>query len=306
MPKQRRKRKLYIFLSILAWFATVFLFLFYSPFAQFRVLWINTAMYSSRHQFLATALYSKSYIAKVLDIPFPEEQTNAEPLREAFDNSVLFAEIKGDYFRGYLIRIEDPRRLALVPVVNEEGELLEDLIAAHQGFGGVNGGGYRDEKRRGLPWGTVIADGALVSVCAEHRLHTIGGLTRSHKLVVGRMSDQEILERDFEWAFEFGPMLIVNGAKTVLNSLSGGLAPRTAIGQTKAGHILLLVIDGRKPSSIGATFQDVQMVLYANDAMNAISLDGGASSCMVYNGALVNNPSEGNSGRLLPNAILFR
>jgi exopolysaccharide biosynthesis protein len=120
------------------------------------------------------------------------------------------------------------------------------------------------------------------------------------------MNNHEILERGFEWAFEFGPMLIVNGEKTVLNALSGGLAPRTAIGQTEAGHILLVVIDGRQASSIGATFQEVQMVLYANGAINAIGLDGGASSCMVYNGALVSSPSEGDSGRLLPNALIFK
>jgi exopolysaccharide biosynthesis protein len=120
------------------------------------------------------------------------------------------------------------------------------------------------------------------------------------------MTDIELAQRNFQWAFEFGPILIINGEKTTLNAYSGGLSPRTAVGQTREGHILLVVIDGRQASSIGATFQDVQMVLFANGAINAIGLDGGASSCMVYQGELVNNPSEGRRGRLLPSALVIK
>jgi exopolysaccharide biosynthesis protein len=303
LTPQRKRR---IIIGIAAAFISITLLLFYGPFPQFRKLWINTAMYSGRHKFLATALYSQKYIDNVLNIPFPQEQTDEEPLAENRTDAVIFAPIKGDYFRGYIIKIEDPSRLTLIPAGNEEGQFLETLVAAHQGLGGVNGGGYRDDKKRGLPWGTLIAGGELVSDCAEHDEHTIGGFTAAHKLAVGRMTNNEIARQNFEWAFEFGPILIINGEKTALNAYSGGLSPRTAIGQTKEGHILLVVIDGRQASSIGATFQDVQMVLFANGAINAIGLDGGASSCMVYQGELVNTPSEGNRGRLLPSAIVFK
>jgi exopolysaccharide biosynthesis protein len=241
-----------------------------------------------------------------LHIPFPSGQTNSEPFAEINTDTVIFAEIKGDYFRGYIIKIEDPRRLSLVHADNEEGEFLEDLVAAQKFLGGINGGGYRNDKKRGLPWGTLIANGEIVSACTEHREHTRGGLNAAHKLIVGRMTDNEIARQNFEWAFEFGPILIINGEKTALNVYSGGLSPRTAIGQTKEGHILMVVIDGRQTSSIGATFHDVQMVLFANGAINAIGLDGGASSCMVYQGELVNSPSEGKRGRLLPSAIIFK
>jgi exopolysaccharide biosynthesis protein len=326
------KRRLIII--ILATIIGIPLLLFYGPFPQFRKLWINTAMYSSRHQYLATALYSQKYINKVLYIPFPSGQTNNEPLAEINTNTVsltntdtvnfaetntdavsfagtntgtvIFAEIKGDYFRGYIIKIEDPRRLSLISSGNEEGKYLEDLVTAQKCLGGINGGGYRNDKKRGLPWGTLIADGEIVSACTEHREHTIGGLNAAHKLIVGRMTDNDIARQNFQWAFEFGPILIINGEKTVLNVYSGGLSPRTAIGQTKEGHILMVVIDGRQTSSIGATFHDVQMVLFANGAINAIGLDGGASSCMVYQGELVNSPSEGKRGRLLPSAIVFK
>jgi len=300
---KKRKRLVII---LIAGLVAIFLFLFYGPFEGFRLLWINTAMYSSRHKFLATALFSRSYIDKVLDIPLPVEQTDIEPPPENDSSAVFFAELKGDYFRGYIIKIEDPRRLTLVSSAQNEGQYLEDMVESIQGLGGVNGGGYGDHLMRGLPWGTLIVDGELAASCAEHNLHSIGGMTASRKLVVGRMDDQQIMEKDFLWAVEFGPILIINGEKTELNRYTGGLAPRTAIGQTEEGHIFLVVIDGRQASSVGAYLQDVQMVLYENGAINAISLDGGASSCMVYQGELVNSPSEGRQGRLLPNALVFR
>jgi exopolysaccharide biosynthesis protein len=46
--------------------------------------------------------------------------------------------------------------------------------------------------------------------------------------------------------------------------------------------------------------------LYNNGAVNAIGLDGGSSSTMVWEGEVVNIPSDGDAERLLPNAILFR
>jgi exopolysaccharide biosynthesis protein len=301
-----KKPKRRLIIIILATIIGIPLFLFYGPFPQFRKLWINTAMYSSRHQYLATSLYTQKYIDKVLYIPFPSGQTNSEPFAETNTDTVIFAEIKGDHFRGYIIKIEDPRRLSLAHASNEGGKYLEDLVAAQKALGGINGGGYRNDKKRGLPWGTLIADSEIVSACTEHREHTIGGLNAAYKLIVGRMTDNDIAQQNFQWAFEFGPILIINGEKTALNVYSGGLSPRTAIGQTKEGHILMVVIDGRQTSSIGATFHDVQMVLFANGAINAIGLDGGASSCMVYQGELVNSPSEGKRGRLLPSAIVFK
>ncbi|MDR2376618.1 MAG: phosphodiester glycosidase family protein [Treponema sp.] len=50
----------------------------------------------------------------------------------------------------------------------------------------------------------------------------------------------------------------------------------------------------------------MQTILYANGAVNAIGLDGGSSTSMVYRGELVNTPSEGEAGRLLPSAIIFK
>ncbi|MDR3147260.1 MAG: phosphodiester glycosidase family protein [Treponema sp.] len=280
--------------------------LFYGPWGSFRELWINTSMYSSHFKFLATALYSNAYIQSVLDKnkPAVDRKTNREQVAILGGDELYVDRIKGDYFTGAIIRIANPRRLSLVPVEDSRGMLLEDIVSKHRALGGINASGFADDQERGLPWGTTIVDGALVSRNPQEGRHVMGGFTRDYKLVVGSFSDAEIADRDYLWAFEFGPLLIVNGEKTEMTDFSGGLAPRTAIGQLQNGAVLLVVVDGRRVGSIGATYRDMQTILYANGAVNAIGLDGGSSSGMVYRGELVNSPSAGT--RLLPNAIIFK
>lgn len=284
------------------------LFLFYGPFPQFRLLWINTAMYSSRFKFLARCLYTEKYISRVLALNEPEleRRTDGSALVNDWDDGILYAPIKGNYYKGYIIKINDPRRLIFAQAAAPEGQLLEQLTEKHGAMGGINASGYADANRRGLVWGTTIVDRRLVSVPPRGEFHIMGGFTEDYKLAVGRFTKEEITAQQYLWAFEFGPLLIVNGEKTEMTSFSGGLAPRTAIGQTKEGHVLLVVTDGRQKASIGATFQDMQTILFANGAVNAINLDGGSSTTMVYQGKVVNSPSDGDAERLLPNAILFR
>jgi exopolysaccharide biosynthesis protein len=134
----------------------------------------------------------------------------------------------------------------------------------------------------------------------------MGGFNADYKLIVGAFTEEEMRAVQFLWAFEFFPLLIVNGEKIPFTPHSGGYAPRAAIGQSAEGHVLLLVVDGRQRTSIGATFLDLQTIMYANGAINAINLDGGATATMVFRGGVVNNPSDGDGERLLPNAIVVR
>jgi exopolysaccharide biosynthesis protein len=283
-------------------------FLFYGPFESFRLLWINTAIYSSHFKFLATALYSEKYIQSVLDMnkPAVDRASDAQGVMVAGGDGVSIVPIKGKYYQGFLVTIEDPARLFLVPSGARRGRLLEDLVAEYDALGGVNASGFADDKARGTAWGTTIIDGITVSRCTEGERHVMGGFTVEGKLAVGYFTEEEIAAQGYVWAVEFGPIFIVNGMPVELTAFFGGLAPRTAIGQTADGTVLLVVTDGRRIGSFGATYQDIQMILYTNGAVNAIGLDGGSSSTMVWEGKVVNIPSDGDAERLLPNAILFR
>ncbi|MCL2801471.1 MAG: phosphodiester glycosidase family protein [Treponema sp.] len=286
----------------------IFLFLFYGPIENFRLLFINTAMHTSRFQILAKIFYTENYINKVIGRIEPEENPRSDDsvLLNAWDDGITFAEIKGNNYNGFLLKINDPRRLIFPQSDTPQGYLLEQFTAKYHAIGGINASGYADANNRGIVWGTTFIDGGFTARCSDGEHHVIGGFNKDYKLVIGGFTEDEIIEQQYLWAFEFFPILIINGKKIEFQPFSGGLAPRTAIGQTAQGHVLLLVVDGRQRTSLGATFEDLQTILFANGAINAINLDGGASSTMVYHGRVVNSPSDGDRERLLPNGILFR
>ncbi|GHV11663.1 exopolysaccharide biosynthesis protein [Spirochaetia bacterium] len=284
------------------------LLLFYGPFESFRLLWINTAMYSSHFKWLAKSLYSGRYITSVLEQNsiLTIEKTDTSAIDIVSNDGLYFAEVKGSYYKGFIIKIENPSRLNLVSSNNNQGKLLEDLVQENRASGGINASAYSDDTMKGIVWGTTIINGIITNSGRNDAVHTIGGMNGEYKLVVGRFTNAEIAGQKYVWAFEFGPILISNGEKTTLSAYSGGIAPRTAIGQLKNGAVLLVVIDGRRIDSYGATFQDIQEIMFANGAVNAICLDGGSSSTIMYDGKIQNEPSGGTNERLLPNAIIFK
>ena len=179
----RRFRPVFALLALIGAAA----FLFYGPFESFRLLWINTAVYSSRFKFLATALYSEKYIQSVLDMNKPalDRATDSRGVTVAGGDGVSIAPVKGKYYQGFLITIEDPARLFLVPSGARRGRLLEDLAAEYGALGGVNASGFADDRERGTVWGITIIDGVAVSRCAEGERHVMGGFTAERKLTVG-------------------------------------------------------------------------------------------------------------------------
>jgi hypothetical protein len=76
-------------------------------------------------------------------------------------------------------------------------------------------------------------------------------------------------------------------------------APRTAIGRTADGTVLLVTVDGRQPGrSSGLSILGLARLLRSLGATEAISLDGGGSTAMAVDGLLVNVPSgEDSTGR---------
>lgn len=97
----------------------------------------------------------------------------------------------------------------------------------------------------------------------------------------------------------FGPTLVENGVITVDSSSEVGQAkesnPRTAIGQISAGHYLVIVSDGRTDESEGLSLLELAQEFQERGCSVAYNLDGGGSSTMVFNGEVVNNPTDGRS-----------
>ncbi len=68
--------------------------------------------------------------------------------------------------------------------------------------------------------------------------------------------------------------------------------------------MLLAVIEGRHPDSIGATFDDIADLMVEYGAINAANLDGGSSSTMIYEGEQITRGSTLVGARRLATAIL--
>ena len=102
-----------------------------------------------------------------------------------------------------------------------------------------------------------------------------------------------------------GPCLVKNGEiyMTTLgeefgSDVAGGRAPRTALGITKEGKALLVVVDGRSRSSVGYTLLELARFMLEQGAVEAMNLDGGGSSQMIIGSQIVNTPSDGRERRL--------
>ena len=81
--------------------------------------------------------------------------------------------------------------------------------------------------------------------------------------------------------------------------------PRTALGYTHDGRLLLLVVDGRSDESLGATLGELARELQARGAVEALNLDGGGSTTLVVNGAVINRPSDKTGAREVASALLL-
>ena len=97
--------------------------------------------------------------------------------------------------------------------------------------------------------------------------------------------------------------------KEVLHSGGTGALdyqPRTAIGYTEDGKIILIVCDGRKMNgSWGYKLPELADILKGLGAVWAINLDGGGSSVMVgKDGVALNSPSDG-AQRRVPTAVVI-
>lgn len=102
-----------------------------------------------------------------------------------------------------------------------------------------------------------------------------------------------------------GPCLVKNGEiyMTTLgeefgSDVAGGRAPRTALGITREGKALLVVVDGRRRTSVGFTLLELAQFMLEQGAVEAMNLDGGGSSQMIVGDQIVNTPSDGRERRL--------
>lgn len=106
-----------------------------------------------------------------------------------------------------------------------------------------------------------------------------------------------------------GPRLISDGKITVLDkaekfqaSFASSAHPRSAVGVTNDGKIILAAVDGRQSISSGVGLKKLAEILLSYKCINAMNLDGGGSTSLANSTGIFNSPSEG-SERPVANAL---
>ena len=116
-------------------------------------------------------------------------------------------------------------------------------------------------------------------------------------------------------AFGGGPVLVQNGQVKISNNEEKKFAgkaiadkhPRTAIGYTKDGTMIILAIQGRmKGLAEGATLPQMAKIMVDLGCVEAMNLDGGGSSCMLINGKETIKPSDPSGQRPVPAVLVIK
>src|SRR5919205_542786 len=183
-------------------------------------------------------------------------------------------------------------------------QTTSEIAAAHSAIFAINGDyyGFRDTGiviRNGV---TYRDEGARQGL-AFYRDGTV-------KVYDETVTNAQQLVADGVWnTLSFGPAIVqdsrvVEGVEDVEvdtnfgNHSIQGEQPRTAVGLIDTNHLVFVVVDGRSPGySVGVTMTGMARIMKDLGARTAYNLDGGGSSTMYFNGALVNNPLGANRER---------
>lgn len=302
----------------------IYLIYYTDMFTTTRDMIVTTSMTTMTHQYFATWFLSDEKINEILASnkltnSESEEQSSlaeVEIVEKEEDNSgskegIEVIPIETDTFKAYLMVIDDPSRVELVtsPDVGIVGSTTSQIVEHYGAIAGINAGGLADDAAGtgADPTGLTMVNGQYYGPVNQYQYYSLCGFTQDHKLYISDSINKATLDTlNLRCAVSFGPALIVNGVPRIGGGGGWGIHPRTCIAQRQDGTILFLVIDGRQKGSVGATLKHAQDILLNYGAYNAFNLDGGASTTMVFDGALVNNPSDIAGERYVPTAFIVK
>ncbi|ACV57819.1 phosphodiester glycosidase family protein [Alicyclobacillus acidocaldarius] len=215
-------------------------------------------------------------------------------------------------FTAYVLWVRDPRRVEIVETryAGDVGETVEQFVNDWHAVAGVNGGSFTDTNWQGtggLVQGIVISNGRILKRASGPE--SIVGFTADGRLISGTYTLAELQAMGVTQALMFGPTLVDRGVDQIQGAGDWGYAPRTAIGQTADGTVILMVTDGRElhgPADIGASLGDIARLMISLGAVTAANLDGGSSATLVYDGCLINQPTDILGERYIGTAVIVK
>ncbi|WP_159882525.1 phosphodiester glycosidase family protein [Paenibacillus puerhi] len=220
-------------------------------------------------------------------------------------------------YRGYALKVNLKSDKGMKMVLGEDkvggSETTMQAVSRYGAIAGVNAGGFADDNRTGkrYPLSTTVLGGKYVyGFEPTFDNLTFIGLSTDRKLIGGKFDKQEDLDK-LKPAFgaTFVPILLQGGKKQIIPSQwvnSPARAPRTVVGSFKNDQLLFVVTDGYDENgNSGATLAELQDKLAALGIKDAYNLDGGGSSSLIFDGQVINRPSDKGKLRKLSTHFLF-
>ncbi len=298
-----------------------------------RDLFVRSVRETSAVGFLANLYFSEEEIQQIIQgedvaeyietntdliqIPQPEQNPDSQQgpvvdqwgLIDEDGDGIIVEDVKGQGYSGKMMIVLDPSRVIMGSVPSAYGShgfTVEQMVKHFDAVAGINAGGFEDLNGSGngsIPNTMVVYDGRVYYADSGVSMGFVG-FDENHIMHVGKPSVNDIAEKKIRYGVCFGPVLVSNGQIHNPDQLVSGVNPRTAIGQRSDGAVLMLVIDGRQVSSLGATYMDLAEIFLSYGAVNACNLDGGSSSVMWFEGNYINSPSTYVGIRPVPTTFL--
>ena len=296
-----------VFISLVL---TIFL-ICHGPSEAAKELFAVTILETGQLKFLANIFLSSEEIESIVaknSLQEMDSEVDTDLIVTNVDESKELIEIhkvSGNGFEGTMMVINDPSHVSLATTYpwSEYGKTLDKIVEESGAIAGINGGLYQsDANKGGRPLGITVSNGEildnnpymvglyLIGFDEDNILRIlslegmnatqVANLVKTEKIRDAVAFQEEASDKNNHFV-----KLIINGEKRELNGMGSGANPRTAIGQTADGKMLLLVTDGRGASGhLGATATDLIEIMEKYEAVNAANLDGGSSSSMFYDG----------------------
>lgn len=224
--------------------------------------------------------------------------------------------VRAQHFRGYALKVKLKSEEAIDMVLGHDtfgkSETTMSAVKRYNALAGINAGGFADSRSGRYPLSTTVTNSEYVNGFEPSFADLFFvGLSKDMKLIGGKYASRDELDQEHpRFGASFVPILLQNGVAQPIPDkwkTSPRRAPRTVIANYKDDQLLFLVTDGSdEHGNSGATLEELQILLSRFGVKDAYNLDGGGSSSLVFNGRVVNKPSDGQLRQLATNFLLFK
>jgi len=212
----------------------------------------------------------------------------------AASNITILDNIDG-HRRGYLVNVSSSDIFTVQRPATKSLAVVSQQAVEHGCNIAINGGPFQTN---GDCVGGVVMDGKVVM--NDFQETNVGfGITFTREWILGGIknaSEATTLQVEhyvtgFDWLVYDGEVAVQH--EEDLHLRHHDRAPRTAIGVTETGHLLLLVVDGCEAClrHRGLTWEELATLFQSHGVHHAINLDGGSSTTLLQDFQVLNVPT---------------